>query len=590
MGRLNAKRLAQCLLVLLTGCTGSISDVREFERGAGFTTGFAGGGAPIVPGQTLPPGVVPPGSGIIGTPGSPTNLPTAPGKPLSCQTKAVGPSPMRRLTHTEYNNSVADLLGDTTRPATAFPKDVTVGLFDNTASAQTVPSLLADGYLDTAVTLATNVKDLKGLMGCDPAGASGGNCVRSFVQKFGRRAYRRPLTAAEVTELTSLFTETSASSDPATGARFVIASMLASPRFLFRPEIGLGASPTVPGAQLAGPFELAGRLASLIWASVPDDALLDAAAGGQLQTREQVATQARRLLTDPRARSAVAAFYDQWLGMSLLDSATKDDEMYPQFNDELREAMAEETRRFVDHVLWSDDAKLSTLLTANYSFVNGPLAKLYGVAAPSDPKSFVRTPLDPSQRMGLLTQASLMTAFASPGSSSPIKRGKLVRVRLLCQDLPEPPNNVPPPPEPKEGLSTRERFEMHTNSPACSSCHYLIDGLGFGLEHYDGVGAYRTTDQRVPVDASGEVNSTVDADGPYVGGPALAQRLAGSSQVRDCAPTQWLRYALGRHETDEDTCTVMALREAFAATGGNLRELMVALTQTDAFLNYRQPQ
>src|SRR3954451_2966330 len=123
---------------------------------------------------------------------------------------------------------------------------------------------------------------------------------------------------------------------------------------------------------------------------------------------------------------------------------------------------------------------------------------------------FTRTPLDPKQRSGVLTQASLMTAFGSPASSSPIKRGKLVRVRMLCQDLPDPPANVPPPPEPKQGVSTRERFAMHTNNPACSGCHNLIDGLGFGLEHYDGVGAFRTVDQGVAVDSSGEINTTLD--------------------------------------------------------------------------------
>jgi hypothetical protein len=204
--------------------------------------------------------------------------------------------------------------------------------------------------------------------------------------------------------------------------------------------------------------------------------------------------------------------------------------------------------------------------------------------------SFARTSLDPTQRSGLLTQASLMTTFASPAGSSPIKRGKWVRVRMLCQDLPDPPANVPPPAPPQAGVSTRERFAMHTSDPGCSGCHHLIDGLGFGLEHYDGVGAYRTMDQGVPVDATGEVNTTEDIDGDYDGAPELAARLARSAQVRDCAPTQWLRYAMARRETADDTCSLVALRDAFAASGGDMRELMVALTQTDAFFNYRLPE
>jgi hypothetical protein len=171
-----------------------------------------------------------------------------------------------------------------------------------------------------------------------------------------------------------------------------------------------------------------------------------------------------------------------------------------------------------------------------------------------------------------------------------VKRGKWVRVRVLCQDLPDPPANVPQLPAPKEGVSNRERFAMHTSNAACSGCHRLIDGLGFGLENYDGVGRYRTMDQGVPVNADGEVIETSDMNGPYTGGPELADLLAHSAQVRDCAPTQWLRYALGRKEGDDDACSLIALREAFASSGGDLRELMVALTQTDAFFNYKKPE
>jgi hypothetical protein len=296
------------------------------------------------------------------------------------------------------------------------------------------------------------------------------------------------------------------------------------------------------------------------------------------------------MLADDKAKPALAAFYQQWFGLGLLETATKDKTAYPEFDDTLRAAMKEETRRFVDHVLWDDDAKLSTLFTAQYSFLNKPLAELYGVTGPRDATTFAQTPLDGAQRSGILTQASVLTAFAAPQQSSPVKRGKWVRVRMLCQDLPDPPANVPQLPAPKAGVSNRERFAMHTSNAACSGCHHLIDGLGFGLEHYDGIGAYRDMDQGVAVDASGEVNTTRDIDGTYSGGPELASLLAKSEQVRDCAPTQWLRYALGREEEAADSCSLVALRDAFAKSGGDLKELMVALTQTDSFMNYRQPE
>jgi hypothetical protein len=596
MARLRARRGGSAaLLLLLSACTGKIQAPDRGAFGAGNPAspwGSAVGPNGLPTAAAAGPGAIgAAGNAALGSNGGSQALPTSAPAPLRCVTPAVGASPLRRVTHTEYDNAVADLLGDKTQPALDFPADTQVGIFDNTAEAQTVPSLLADQYLTTAVTLAEAVSDVKALAGCDPAGTgtSGTSCVSGFVQRFGRRAYRRPLTTDEVSALTTIYTDTTAASDAPTGVRGVVAAMLTSPNFLFRPEFGAAAS-SLPNAKQVSPFEVASRLATLLWASLPDDVLLDAAQAGQLATREQVATQARRMLDDPRAHAAVGAFYAQWLGLPLLDTATKDQSAYPQFDDTLRAAMAEETKRFVDNVIWNDDAKLSTLFTAPYSMLNAPLAKLYGVSGPTSATTFTRTMLDTTQRMGVLTQASLMTAFASPAGSSPIKRGKLVRVRLLCQDLPDPPANVPPPPPPQAGVSTRERFAMHTNSAACSGCHHLIDGLGFGLEHYDGIGAYRTMDQGVAVDSSGEVNTTTDIDGPYNGGPALAALLARSSEVRDCAPTQWLRYALARRENDDDTCSLVALREAFANSGGNLRELMVALTQTDAFWNYRQPE
>jgi hypothetical protein len=506
---------------------------------------------------------------------------------LECVKPAVGASPLRRLTHAEYDNSVADLLGDNTHPARNFPIDTQVGLFDNTAESQTVPVLLADQYLETAATLAQAVPNVRTLVGCDPTGTSGATCVRGFVERFGRRAYRRPLTADEVTRLLSLYDTARTASDEQTGVRGVVAAVLASPNFLFRPEFGTTGS-TIAGAQRSTPFELAGRLSSLLWASVPDDTLLDAAKNGTLATREQVATQARRMLADPKARVAIAAFYDQWLGLAALDATTKDAAVYPAFDDGLRNAMREETRRFVANVLWDGDAKLSTLLTATYSFVNAPLAALYGVKGPSDAATYARVTLDPQQRAGVLTQASMLAAFARPDESSPVKRGKWVRVRMLCQDLPDPPANVPQLPPLEANVSNRERFAMHTNNPACSGCHHLIDGLGFGLERYDGIGRIRTMSQGVAINSSGQVTDTLDIDGAFNGGPELAARLAGSAQVLDCAPTQWLRYAMGRREGADDACSLKAVRDAFVASNGNLRDLMVALTQTDAFWNYRQ--
>lgn len=591
---LGAQVTAVLLCLVTASCVGSVSGGNPGTAGGSSGNPTPGGpngmgGTPPTTTMTGTGGGGPAGTaGSGGTPGGVTGIAgsggVAPVQDMSCLTPAVGKSPLRRLTHREYDNSVADLLGDKTQPALQFPPDTEIGLFDNSAEAQTAPVLLASEYLDAAVSLASGVANLTTLVGCDFAGTAGATCVRTFISKFGRRAYRRPVTPEETTRLVALYDK--ALTDKTLGVRAVIAAMLVSPHFLFRPEFGSTTS-TIPGSQRLTQFELAGRLASLLWASVPDDLLLDEAQAGRLATAAQITAQARRMLLAPRAKPAVAAFYDQWLGLSMLDVATKDTAVY-QFDDQLRTSMREETQRFVANVIWSDGARLSTLLTAPYSFLNAPLATLYGVTGPANATTYSKVMLDPTKRMGLLTQGSFLTAFARPDSSSPVKRGTWIRKRLLCGDLPDPPDNIPELPEIMDGVSNRDRFSMHVSVPGCAACHMMVDGFGFGLEAYDGIGRYRTVDRGIPVDVSGEIFLTTDINGKYSGAVELSALLARSTQVRDCAPTQWLRYSLGRREGPEDACAVKTVREGFAASGGNLQELMVTLTQTDAFTNYRR--
>jgi hypothetical protein len=528
-----------------------------------------------------PPGDVP---GAPGGPKGPDDkgMPGGPA-PAACQAPNVGPSAVRRLTHDEYNNAVAELLGDNSQPADAFPDDGRSGFFKNTATLQSVSPLLAEGYLNSAAQLAQRA-NVGQLVGCNLSTAA---CVPDFIQRFGRRAYRRPLKPGEGERLQQVYESVRSKADAETAVRAVVAAVLVAPQFLYHFEVGQDTA--TPGIKKLAPFEVAARLGSLLWASLPDNQLLDAAASGQLSTREQVLTQAQRMLKDPRARVATNAFYEQWLGVNELEHANKDAQLFPQFTPELREAMREETVRFVNHVIWEGDGKLATLLSAPYSFVDSRLAALYGVPAPSG-QGFQRVSLDPAARAGIITQASLLAGFSGATETSPFKRGAWVRTRFLCQDLPVPPNEVPPLPELKAGVSNRQRAQQHTSNPTCNSCHRLIDGLGFGFEQYDVLGRTRAMDNGQPVDSSGEVSETTDINGKFNGGAELAKMLARSAQVRDCAPTQWLRYALARAEASEDACSLQQLQRAFATSGGSLKDLLLAVTQTDAFLHYRRPE
>jgi Protein of unknown function (DUF1588)/Protein of unknown function (DUF1592)/Protein of unknown function (DUF1585) len=281
----------------------------------------------------------------------------------------------------------------------------------------------------------------------------------------------------------------------------------------------------------------------------------------------------------------VTEFAGQWLGLDELASIDKEATAFPTWKPELRAAMRTETDRFIEHVLWQGDGKLATLLTAPYTFMNAPLAAYYGVTGVTG-DAFQQVMLDPGQRGGLLTQAGLLSVLGNNdvGLTSLVYRGRFVREQLLCQPIPDPPADAQDMNPPFTASTTAREWSVARRAKAtCGACHQLIDPIGLGLENFDAVGLYRTTDKGKPVDAAGELTGT-DVDGPFTGGPALAEKLSGSKTVRDCLVTQWFRYGYGRDVTPRDACTVATLNRVFAESGGNVRQLLLALTQTDAFL------
>jgi hypothetical protein len=513
------------------------------------------------------------------------------GAPPSCDPTTISPgdAPVRRMTHFEYNNTVHDLLGDTTAPADAFPPDEVSGGFNNQASTLVVTELLAESYMTAAEALAaTAVQDLGALTGCDPAQASPSACGAQFIERFGKRAFRRPLDADARALLTSVLGAALAQWDYPTAIRLVITAALESPRFLYRFESGM-ADPAAPGAiAKLDDYEVASRLSYLLWGSMPDDALFAAADQHALSTPDQVAAQARRMLADPRARAMVQNFSDQWLGLDALATADKDAKRFPRYTPKLKDTWKAETMAFVTDVVFDHGGDLGTLISAPYTMMNADVAAFYGVAGGPTGAGFVHVDLDPAQRAGLLTQPSLLAVTAHADQTSPVRRGKLVRERLLCQILPPPPPDVDTvPPSVAAGGTTRQRFMEHEQDAVCAGCHYLMDPIGFGFEHYDPLGLWRDTDQGQPIDASGVVSRSQDANGPFDGAVALAQRLAQSDEVRACVVSQWFTYGQGRPVTSEDGCSIGTLQTAFAAAHFDIKELLLALTQTDAFL-YRK--
>ncbi len=496
---------------------------------------------------------------------------------------APGASPIRRLSAWEYDNTIRDLLGDDSHPAAAFPQEGGSG-FDNNADVAGVTRLMAQKYLDASEGIASRaVADLGTLLPCDPAAGEERACIEQWVEGFGLRAWRRPLTADERAAMLGLFDEVRASEDLPSATSLVLQAFLQSPHFLYRVELGIPGEQGTAAVRLSD-YEMASRLSYFLWGSMPDDALLDAAAAGGLSTTDDVQAQARRMLDDPKARRMVEHFHEQWLGTIRLATLEKDTAVFPAWSPEISDKQVQEALAFVDHVFFTGEGTLDELLTAPYTFVDAELAEFYGLPAPGGAGMQKVEAAGGIELSGILSLGGVLSAYALADTTDPIKRGLFVREHLLCQIPPPPPDVIPELPPVDPDATTRERFEQHRADPACAACHALFDPIGFGFENYDAVGRWRTTENDLPIDASGELTAA-DVAGTFEGVQELGGKLAQSEDVAQCVTRQWFRFAYGRLESEElDACNMDTLTTTFAESGHDLRELLVALTQTDAFM------
>jgi hypothetical protein len=507
------------------------------------------------------------------------------GAPINCTAPTPGASPIRRLTRFEYSNTVRDLLGDTTRAGDLLPPEQKGNGFSNDAASITTTRVLVDSYRSVAHDLAlratADAAALSRLVTCDTTTKGEDACAAQFVADFGARAFRRPLDASESDAMLGVYKAGRAGAAYADGLAAVIEMALQSPQFLYRVELGT----PVAATPLAKPtsYEMASRLSYLLWGSMPDVRLVDAAKAGQLDTKEQILAQAKTMLTDPRSREVVRFFHNTLYGVNGLDGLQRDTTFFPTYTSDLASLFRQETEHFVDNVIWDGAGDFATMMSAPFTFLNGPLAKFYGLPGITG-DAFQRIALDPARRGGVLTQASLLT-ITTPGShNNPVVRGKFIYTKLLCGEVPDPPPGLMvKEPEADPTRTTRERFIAHRTSATCAGCHVKLDSIGFGLEHYNGVGLWQDVDNGKPIDASGNVPDG-DAAGDFNGGVELAGKIAKSHDARECYVGQWLDFAYGRLEQTDDACTHASLGSAFQKSGGNVKDLLLALTQTDAFL------
>jgi hypothetical protein len=587
-------------LALAAGCAGrssnSSSGAGGFRSGNGGSVGAGG----ISSGN---------GGSSSGTGGSAVSQPTPVGLNLFADScgggHSVGTTPVRRLSRIEYNNMVRDLGLDPTgtQPANQFVAEQKIdtgkaGNFNTNTYATISGTLMNQQYLEAAEALASaavaNSTQLTNMLGCSTQDVT---CAQQFITSFAGKAFRGQLDDAETTNLTNLYTTVSGMFDFPTGIQAVIEAVLTSPRFLFVIEFG---QPGATGNAIPlAPMELATRLSLYLWRSVPDQTLIDAANNGHLVTTSDVATQAARMLADTKAKAALQDFANQWLDIENMDAVTKDTQ-FKKWSASVASDMHTETlTTFTQAVVGSSDYK--TLLTSTSSYINANLAMFYNVSG--NPTFNTATPVNTgtmNQRMGILTQGSVLAMHAHTSLMSPTKRGRLIRQQILCEEVPDPPAAIggvaiPPPPATLTSGTTRDAYMAHftgSGKEACAGCHQYMDYLGFGFDNYDATGAYITTENGKTVDSSGQFlpypSNPNDLSGTFTGTNDMITQLSGSQQVMQCFALEELRYALLRSETDADACSAQQIYQAFMTGGYNLQNLIIAVVSSDAFM-YRTP-
>lgn len=534
----------------------------------------------------------------MGTGGSGGTGGMGPGPDVNdCAAQPAPRAPLRRLTRFEYNNTARDLLGDTTAPANAFPSEVLGNGFGNDADQQPVAPALADQYVlvsETIAAAATTPARIGSLAACatgitaETDVATEQACAKTIIDTFTPKAWRRPLLAGEAESLVALYQTVRMTSDFPTSVAAVLEAVLQSPEFIYKPEFGSAAVAGKPHLTQPSGDEMATRLSYLYWASMPDEALRAAAAAGQLATPEGVRAQAERLLDDPRAREVVTQFFDKLLPISELSALNRDATEYPAFSPKIGALMRQETQTFLDHLIFSGEAGAGTwpaAFKAGYTFVNQELAAFYGLSGVTG-EAFQKVPLDPAQRIGLLTQAGVLAGPIHTNHENPVVRGSFVVQKLLCYPVPFPSGDIAAkvtPPDPNSAATARQRFTQHSLDPVCRACHINLDPVGFALENFDVVGQFRTMENGVMIDVSGQTSLLGDV--PFNGAVELSQRIADSPEAQNCFASHWMNFGYGRVvREDSELCTINGVRDKFKNAGYDIKELLLALTQSDAFL------
>jgi hypothetical protein len=555
-----------CLAVVLGGCS---------------ATGAASPGAGAGPGVG--------GSGSGGAGGS-----------IATTTSDALPARIRHLSNAEYDASVRALLGTTRSPSKefSFPPDAKQGPTNSPAGAaftvndaQRVDPVLADKLDTAALSLVAEARmngKLSGLSPCEDTSAAGGDaCAKSFLQTWGAKAYRRALTADELSGLMKAYHVGADGYAYADGIDQLVRVLLQSPGFLYSTELG---EPGAGASFVMTSNEIATALSYLLTSGPPDDALLQVAASGSLATPETRELEANRLLATPAGHERFVRVVREWLGIDDVARREKSQSVYPDFA-KVSQSMENESRAFIDEVLWRSNGTLADLLTADWTIADAPLAAVYGVSSAGEGQ---RTSLAGTGRRGILNQGAFLSVFATNNGSHPVFRGVALMRRIACLPVPDPGalGIVVSFPAADTSKTTRARFEAHAMDTGCAACHATIDNLGFALENFDGMGKWRTEENGLPVDTKVTLATGSDLDGTYADSAALMNALANSDSVKACLARQLFRSTAARSDAsvkDAEDGFVETWKQLPAEQQGRLKDVLLAFVKTPTFVQRRTP-
>jgi Protein of unknown function (DUF1592)/Protein of unknown function (DUF1588)/Protein of unknown function (DUF1595)/Protein of unknown function (DUF1585)/Protein of unknown function (DUF1587) len=586
MRRLKIEGVVLCAL-MASACTGLV--------GSGSSGADSLGGSGNIALGSPSPSSVGDGKSGSGSSASSPGATTPQGTPAD--PTLAGTMVLRHLSQVEYLNTIRDLLKDTSLTTADVPAESPIGNFDTFPFLvpDVVGSTDANAYSSLATTLAANaVANISTLLTCKPTAgntASESACLTTFLGTFGVNAYRRPLTATEISGFQALYQagRTTLALDFTGAIDLLIEEMLQSPGFLYHWEEGPSKTvhdTTNPNVIQLDPYAVASRLSYYLTSTMPDQTLLAAAAAGQLSTAAQISAQAQRLLQSSNASAAVQNFFEQLFQVTNLPSVSKDPTAYPNYDGTLVTAMDAEFRAFFSSNVLKGSGLFSDLFTSKSTVVNQELAKVYGLTGVTG-TAMQPVTLD-ANRSGFLTMPAFLAVNGASNDSNGIYRGHAVFMQALCNALTPPANvMIPTPPPPMPGQTMRQVLDVHGQQACAKGCHSLMDPLGFAFENYDGIGQYRTTDNGSPVNSV----VTVSLDGATLtvnNGVELASLLSTSSAARQCFATQWVRYAVGRPDTADDAASIGDAYAAFAAKNFNVRDLLVGIAASRTF-RFRTP-